>query len=148
MRLDSMQGDPSENADLFAIDLTSRLLASDMLNEKNISFGFGGGYEIAIYNDGKVAKLTDILHTGIHIDEDGTFISLPLVKFDYLDDLLVMRVVLLGSKGLFVQSHIVPPLDGSAISRKECEERMHELPDLNATYTAFHLSVNTRSGKT
>ncbi len=121
------------------------------LTGSSIENAFGGGYEIAIKQQGSIQKIGDILYSNfVYLPGKGIGGVGIFKKVDYLDDILVLRIIetysdpskstfeiVLKRASMYV---ILPHQDAT---KPELSTLLKGLPDLNATYSVIHVCINS-----
>ena len=132
---------------LMTFSVVSQMLAREMRSGYNIMSGYGGGFEVATFADGRFRKIGDVLHLSWICVKDKQGYDIELVpiayKLDYLNDELLIRRLQFGDFNKKYQNLPIKSNDmfavGSLINRVSRKITVDELPDWNATYFINHL---------
>ncbi len=116
---------------------------------------FGGGYELAIRQNNRITKITDILYVNhVYRPEEGIGLVPIFKKVDYWNDFLVIRILDFSDPPATPNAdaeykrsavYLIPPVDHNWNNSPQPskEEVLAEIPDMNASHFATHIRVNT-----
>ena len=117
---------------------------------------FGGAYELAVAQIGRVSKLEDIVYVNhVYVPNQGIRVVPVFKKVDYFEDNLVVRILDFSdppkSSGADVKYrrtavYLIPPVDkrwSDSSPPPTMEEVLGSIPDMNASLFATHVSVNS-----
>ena len=109
--------DLPKQAVAFTLGLTSRLTQMELYFGSTISNYFGGGFEVAIINKGKITKLDDITYVFWNAKEEtngeiSMGLPIKILKYKYFEKFLVIRSCnLIGNEITNQNIHIINPID-------------------------------------
>jgi len=124
----------------------ANFIGHEILNGSNILDSWGGGFEIATFDQGKFRKIGNILHVFWRLESDARGVRLALIpkfiKYDYLDDALCIQKYeckFVGDAAVSVADQhylICFPLVRSSASTNYSIERM---PSLNSEHVCHYV---------
>ena len=140
---------------------SSYLMGKEVTNIENLRSGYGGGYEMISYVNGKFRKIDDINHIIWIANEDNEGrwkLQLPrlFMKYEYCDDILMIRRGEFLDKpfanGLIQMAmvnecvHLISPIYRH-LSKHDLEDiRKKELSSLNSRFLCHSILMFKKSG--
>lgn len=140
-----------EDVELATHCVIDDLLVSEYMTKENLEYGYGGAYELAIYNKSKFEKIGDkCFYFGqmIFDKEESNNTMHVFSKYDYVGDLLRIRTEDWRTGERIGRLNLVRPITKEEYdySSEEMAKLVHDEMDYNSTWQALHINARFLSG--